>query len=289
MKKIIILDSNALIHRSYHALPPFKTKKGQLVNALYGFIAVLIKVIRELEPDYLVATFDMAGPTFRDLEYKEYKAKRIKASQELYDQIPLVKEILKAFDIPVYEKKGFEADDVIGTITKIINKKKGIKSIIITGDLDTLQLVNSNTEVLALKKGIKETITYNKKAIMERYGLTPKQIIDLKGLRGDPSDNIPGVTGIGEKTALELIKKFGSIKELYQELEKSNLNPKLKARLLEYKEQALFSQYLATIRKDAPINFSLKDALWKLKSRKKVINLFKKFEFNSLIKRLDMI
>jgi len=292
MKKLVLIDGNALIHRAYHALPPLKTKKGQLVNAVYGFVSILFRVIKELKPNYLAATFDLAGPTFRDVEYKEYKAKRVKPPQELYDQIPLIKEIVKALGIPIFEEKGFEADDVIGTIvqkTKDNPPANGIKNIIITGDLDTLQLVNKQTEIHTPKKGIKDMIIYDPKAVKERYGLLPKQITDLKGLKGDPSDNIPGVPGIGEKTAIDLIKKFGSLKRIYQDLPQSDLAPKLKAKLLEYKEQAFFSQYLATIKKDVVIDFNLKKCGWGKFNHAKVIKLLEKLEFNSLIKRLEEI
>jgi len=285
MKKLVLIDGNALIHRAYHALPPFKTKKGQLVNAIYGFVSILFKVIKELKPDYLATTFDLAGPTFRNIEYKEYKAKRVKPPQELYDQIPLIKEIVRALDIPIYEKKGFEADDVIGTIVQKTKDRK-IKNIIITGDLDTLQLVGKQTEVHTPPKGVKEMVVYNSAMVKKRYDLTPKQINDFKGLKGDPSDNIPGVAGIGQKTAVDLIKRFGSLKKLYQNLPQSDLNPKLKARLLEYKKDAFFSQYLVTIKKDVPINFNLKKCGWGKFNRSKVIKLLKKLEFNSLIKRL---
>lgn len=295
-KKIIIIDSNALVHRAFHALPPLKTKKGELVNAVYGFTSILFRVIKDLNPDYIAATFDLAGPTFRDIEYKEYKAKRVKAGQELYGQIPSVKEIIKALEIPIYEKKGFEADDIIGTIVADVRKKNpDIKIFIITGDLDTLQLVDKQTAVYTMKKGIKDTLIYDIKAIKEKYGLSPEQIIDFKGLKGDPSDNIPGAPGIGEKTAIDLIKKFGSLEKLYNELTKSDLNPKLQARLLEYKEQVLFSQYLATIKKDAPIKFSLKECQWP-GPKKDIANIKKKatkklsdLNFNTLINRLSEI
>jgi DNA polymerase-1 len=289
MKTLVLIDGNALIHRAYHALPPLKTKKGQLVNAVYGFVSILFRVIQELKPDYLVATFDLAGPTFRDLEYQDYKAKRVKPPQELYDQIPLIKKIVKALNIPIYEKKGFEADDVIGTIIQQVKNNPpvgGIKNIIITGDLDVLQLIDKQTEVYTLKKGVKDTVVYNQTAVKERYGLTPKQITDFKGLKGDPSDNIPGVPGVGEKTAIELIKKFGSLEKLYRGLPSSNLNPKLKARLLEYKDQAFFSQRLATIKKDVPLDFNLEKCRWGKFNRSRVIKLLKELEFNSLIKRL---
>jgi len=290
MKKLVIIDGNALIHRAFHALPPLKTKKGELVNAVYGFISILLSVIQGLSPDYLVTTFDLAGPTFRDLEYKEYKAKRVKHPQELYDQIPKIKEIVKALEIPIYEKKGFEADDIIGTIvSKMRNKESEIKNIIITGDLDMLQLVDKKAEVHVPKKGIKDIIIYNTLAVKKRYNLKPEQIVDLKGLKGDASDNIPGVPGIGEKTAIKLIEKFNSIEKLYKDIEINDIDPKLKARLLEYKEQAFFSRRLATIKKDIPIDFDLEKCEWGSYNKKKVIKLLENLEFKSLIKRFDMI
>ncbi len=290
MEKLVIIDGNALIHRAFHAMPPLKTKKGELVNAVYGFISILLGVIQKLGPDYLVATFDLAGPTFRDLEYKEYKAKRVKHPQELYDQIPKIKEVVKALEIPIYEKKGFEADDIIGTIvSKMRNKESEIKNIIITGDLDMLQLVDKKAEVHVPKKGIKDIIIYNTLAVKKRYNLKPEQIIDLKGLKGDASDNIPGVPGIGEKTAIKLIEKFNSIEKLYKDIEINDIDPKLKARLLEYKEQAFFSRRLATIKKDIPIDFDLEKCKWGSYNKKKVIKLLENLEFRSLIKRFDMI
>jgi len=288
MKTLVLIDSNALIHRAYHALPPFKTKEGKLVNAVYGFTSILFRIIQELKPDYLAATFDLAGPTFRNLEYKEYKAKRVKPPQDLYDQIPLVKQIIEAMEIPIYEKNGFEADDLIGTIVEQL-KEKEIKKYIVTGDLDTLQLVDEKTHIFTSKKGIKDTFIYNIKAIKDRYGLKPEQIVDYKGLRGDPSDNIPGVPGIGEKTAIDLVKKFGSLEKIYQDLNQSDLKPQLKARLLEYKKEALFSYYLATIRRDVPIKFKLAPTKWSGFNSKEVVKLLEKFGFKSLIARFDML
>ena len=288
MKRLILIDGNALIHRAFHALPPLKTKKGKIVNAVYGFSSILFRIIQELEPDYLIATFDLAGPTFRDLEYQGYKAKRVKPPQELYDQIPLIKKLVKALFIPIYEKKGFEADDLIGTIVQKVKDKK-IKVIIVTSDLDVLQLVNKQTEIYTLKKGIKDTVVYDQKAVKERYGLLPRQIIDYKGLKGDPSDNIIGVPGVGEKTAIDLIKKFGNLEKLYQKSNINTLNPKLQARLLEYQGQAFFSRYLVTIKKDVPIDFDLRKWQLEKKNRTKTIKLLEKLEFKSLIKRLSRI
>ena len=291
MKKLILIDGNALAHRVFHALPPLTTKKGQLVNAIYGFFSVFLKVVRELNPDYVVAVFDLPSPTFRDIEYKDYKAKRTKAPKEIYEQISKIKEILKVFPVSIYEKEGFEADDVIGTIVEKVNSlvnkknKEKIKSIIVTGDLDTLQLVNENTEVYTLKKGVTQSIIYDKKAIEERYGLLPEQIVDFKALKGDQSDNIPGIPGIGEKTAIYLLKRFKSLENIYKDINKIE-DQKLKAKLKEYKDQAFFSQYLATIRKDVPIDFDLKQCKFGFYNKEKIKEIFENLEFYTLIKRL---
>ena len=290
MKNFVIIDGNALIHRAYHALPPLKTKKGKIVYAVYGFASILFRVIQDLKPGYLVVSFDLPGPTFRNLEYGDYKAKRVKPPQELYDQIPLIKKMVNVFNIPIYEKKGFEADDVIGTIVDIIrNKKLKVKSFIVTSDLDVLQLVDNNVNIYTFKKGIKDSFIYNKTEIIKRYGLKPKQIIDLKSLKGDPSDNIPGVPGVGEKTAIELLKKFGSLERIYKNLDSSNLNVKLKARLLEYKKLAFLSYSLATIKLDVPIDFNLKGSEWGDYNKDKVNKFFKDLDFNTLIDRLSML
>jgi len=169
---LVILDANALVHRSFHALPDFRTPKGELVNAVYGFTSILLKVLREFNPDYVAAAFDVAGPTFRDEEYKEYKAKRVKAPDELYAQIPKIKEVLNAFNISIYEKQGFEADDVIGTISTLIQRKQAypkVETIIVSGDLDTLQLVNKYTKVYTMRKGLGDTIIYDEDAIKKRF------------------------------------------------------------------------------------------------------------------------
>ncbi|MBZ9571860.1 hypothetical protein KJA15_00775 [Patescibacteria group bacterium] len=297
-KRLIIIDGNALIHRAYHALPSLTTKKGELVNAIYGFLLVFLKAIRELQPDFIAATFDLPSPTFRHEKYKDYKATRPKAPEELYNQIPKVKEILKVFNISIFEKEGFEADDVIGTISKLAPKKQiipEIETIILSGDLDTLQLVDPHTKVYTLRKGLKETILYDKEVVKEKYqGISPEQLPDFKGLKGDPSDNIPGVPGVGEKTAIFLIKKFGSIENLYKELEgKTDQAKKLKSRLkeilLKFKDQAFLSRMLVTIRKDAPIDFNLEKCRWKNFDREKATQILKNFEFYSLIKRLPEV
>lgn len=294
-KRLIIIDSNALVHRAYHALPPLTTKKGELVNAIYGFLLVLFKAIKDLKPDYLAATFDLPAPTFRHEKFKEYKAKRPKAPDELYNQIPKIKELLRAFDIPIYEKEGFEADDIIGTLAKLIPQKMAfpeLETIILTGDLDALQLINKNTKVYTFRKGIKDSVVYDEKQVRERYGLGPEQLVDFRGLKGDPSDNIPGAPGVGEKTATDLIKKFGTVENLYKTIENNlpkakEIPPKTKEKLVQAKEQVIFSKFLSQIRKDAPITPSLK--IWKpgKSDWEKARNLLKEFEFYSLLGRLD--
>jgi len=303
MKKLILIDSNALVHRAFHALPPTLTSpKGVMTNAVYGFTSVLLKMLKDLKPDYIAATYDLAGPTFRHEEFAEYKAHRQKAPDELYAQIPLTKDILKTFGIPIYEKQGFEADDLIGALAEKAKKEKDLQVIIVTGDMDTLQLVDGNKVVVfTLRKGLTDTITYNAEEVEKRYGIKPNQVIDFKGLKGDPSDNIPGVPGIGDKTASMLIREYGSIEDMYKKIEKSppppegadgggksKLSPKLKERLIENKDQAFFSKKLATIVRDVDVDFSLEKTNWhKNMDRQKIEATFKEFGFYSLVKRLD--
>src|SRR4030066_1213266 len=229
-KRILVIDSNSIIHRAFHALPPLKTKRGELVNAVYGFLLVFFKAIKDFRPDYIAACFDLPAPTFRHKKYKEYKAKRPKAPEELYQQIPIIKKVLKCFNVPVFEKQGFEADDVIGTIAKLSPKKQivpPIETIIPSGDLDSLQLIDSQTKLFALRKGVKDVVLYDTNLVKEKFqGLVPKQVLDFKALRGDPSDNIPGVTGIGEKTAIELLLEFSSLEKIYKEIESNSKKAK---------------------------------------------------------------
>ena len=294
-KRLIVIDSNAVIHRAFHALPPLTTKKGELVNAIYGFLLVFFKAIKEFQPDFVVATFDFPAPTFRHKRYKLYKATRKKAPQELYDQIPKIKEILKSFNVQIFEKQGFEADDLIGTISKAAPRKQimpEIETIILTGDLDALQLVNKHTKVYTLRKGLKDTVLYDKEKVKEKYdGLIPEELIDYKALRGDPSDNIPGVLGVGEKTAIFLIKEFGTLENLYKELEQNSEKAKeikesLKKKLLDYKDQAFISQMLAEINQNVPIEFDLGKCRWGDYNKDKIIEIFREYEFKTLIDRL---
>jgi DNA polymerase-1 len=284
-EKLILIDGNAIIHRSYHALPPFTTKNGELVNAVYGFASTLLSIIAKFEPKYIIATFDLAGPTFRHIEYAGYKATRVKADDALYAQIPRVKEVTEAFGIPIYAVSGFEADDVIGTLSKQAKENsKELETIIVTGDMDTLQLVDDATSVYTMRRGLTDSVLYSKAEIFERFSLAPEQLIDYKGLRGDPSDNIPGVKGIGEKTAIELLKTYGTLENVYAHLDeiKKPVREKLeKDRLI-----AIQSKGLATISREVPVTLDLEKAVTKDFDKEKLVALFTELNFHSLKKRL---
>jgi DNA polymerase-1 len=286
-EKFVVIDGNALIHRAWHALPPtLTTKSGEMVNAVYGFTLILLKVLKDLKPDYLAVTFDLAAPTFRHKQYKEYKAQRVKQADELYRQFPRIKQVVRAFNIAIYEKEGFEADDVIATLVKDI-QTKNIKSIIVTGDMDTLQLVDKETEVYTLHKGISDTVTYDVNQVKTRFdGLTPEQMVDYKALRGDPSDNIPGVRGIGEKGAIGLLKEFETLENLYKNLDSKKISERNRKILTEHKADAFFSKELSQLVNNVPIDFKLKDAKVTGYDAGVVIPLFQELEFKSLISKL---
>jgi len=284
-KLLILIDGNAIIHRAYHALPPLSTKKGELVNAVYGFTSTLLSVISQFKPDYVVASFDLASPTFRHEKFDDYKANRVKGDDELYAQIPRVKEVVKAFNIPIYEKAGFEADDIIGTIARLVrNEKTKIETIIVTGDMDTLQLINDTTKVYTMKRGLSDSILYDAEKVFERYGLRPDQLIDFKGLRGDPSDNIPGVKGIGEKTAVNLLQKYKDINGVYENI--GEIKGAVKEKLERDKSNAILSKELATIILDVPVDFELEKSKLHDFDRNKIADLLKELNFYSLVKRL---
>lgn len=294
-KILIIIDGNSVIHRAFHALPVLTTKKGETVNAIYGFLLVFLKAIKDFQPDFIAACFDLPGPTFRHKKFKEYKAKRPPTPEELRQQIPKVKEILEKFNVAVFEKQGFEADDIIGTIAVSASAKQSLpetESIILSGDLDCLQLVDDWTQAYILRKGVKDIILYNQERVKEKFqGLIPEQLIDFKALRGDPSDNIPGVAGIGEKTAINLLLEFGTLENLYREAEENSektkkIKLKLKEILLKQKERAFLSKELATIKKDVAIDFSLEKCQWQGYDKEKTIQALKKFEFYSLMGKL---
>jgi len=292
-KKLVVIDSNSVVYRAFHALPPLTTKNGDLINAVYGFLLVFLKALNYFQPDYIVATFDLPGPTFRHQKFKDYKIKRPPVPAGIKEQLPKVKEVLSFFNVPIFEKQGFEADDVIATIVHQASEKiKDVEIIILSGDSDSFCLINHQTKVYFLKKGVKEIILYDENKIKERYQLSPQQLIDFKALKGDPSDNVPGVAGIGEKTALKLIKDFGSLEDLYSAIEKKEkmqLNEKLLEKLKKNKEQVFFSKSLIQLEKNVPVDFILKNYFWQEFDQEKAIEILKKYEFNSLIEKITGI
>lgn len=282
-KKLVLLDGNALIHRAYHALPPLTTKSGEVVNAVYGFSMTLLAVLEKFKPEYIAASFDLPGGTFRDELYAKYKATRQKAPDDLYAQIPLVKDVVRAFNIPIYEKAGYEADDCVGTIARQA-EAESVEVIIVTGDNDALQLVTPLVKVFSIRKGIKDLVLFDEAAVEAKYGFKPNQLIDYKGLCGDQSDNIPGVKGIGEKTATDLLKQYGNLEGVYAALE--SLKPAIKAKLEADKENAFLSRTLGTIDTKAPVQLDLAAAVAREYDRDVVKNIFQEFGFFSLVKRL---
>ena len=296
-KLLVLLDAHAIIHRAYHALPDFLSSKGEPTGALYGLASMLMKIITDLKPDYIVACYDLPQKTFRHEAYKEYKKGRAKADEALVLQLINSRQIFEAFDVPIYDASGFEADDVLGTIVKKMKNNKSINIIIASGDMDTMQLVDDKkVQVYTLKKGINDTILYDEKKMIERFGFKPEFLPDYKGLRGDSSDNIIGIKGIGEKTATTLIIEFGTIEEMYKQLRTKNyelrfknigISPRILELLKNNEEEALFSKTLAKIRTDAPVDFKLPEkTFWENADLKKVEEMFVKFEFRSLLTRL---
>ena len=282
---LVILDGNALIHRAYHALPPLTSKSGELVNAVYGVALTLLSVLDRFHPDYIAASFDLAGPTFRHEKFTDYKATRVKAPDELYAQIPRVKELVRAFNIPIYEKEGFEADDCVGTLVRQATElDAALRAIIVTGDNDALQLVSDRVNVFALRKGVKDTVLYDESGVVAKYGFLPKTLIEFKGLRGDASDNIPGVRGIGEKGATELLKKYGTLEAIYEHLD--DLSPSVRAKLESGSESAFLSRDLGTIDTNAPITLDLEACRMRDFDRKAVEEFFRELGFFSLIKKI---
>jgi len=281
--KVVLIDGNSLAYRAFYALPDtMRTADGITTNAVYGFTTMLLKILEE-KPDFVAISFDRPEPTFRHKEYKEYKATREKAPPTLHEQIPYVKEVAQAFDIPIYEVAGFEADDVIGTLAKEA-EKEGYAVTILSGDLDPLQLVNDKIKVLTTRKGITDTILYGEKEVEERYGLKPGQLIDFKALKGDASDNIPGIPKVGEKTASELLKEFGTLENLLNNVnrvERESLRENIKKNV----PLAELSKKLATIVTNVPIEVDFKGMERREIDWQKVLPLFKKLEFESLVKK----
>ncbi|MEJ0001735.1 MAG: DNA polymerase [bacterium] len=294
-KTLVLLDAHAIIHRAYHALPEFLSSKGEPTGALYGLSNMLMKIIADLKPDYIVACYDLPQKTFRHEAYKEYKAGRAKADDALISQLKSSRSIFEAFNIPIYDAPGFEADDVLGTIADQLKKNKGTNIIIASGDMDTMQLVDGKkVQIYTLKKGITDTILYDEDGVMERFGFAPKLLPDYKGLRGDPSDNIIGIKGVGEKTATDLIRNFGTVEDIYKKLKKdegafkaAGISPRMIELLRANEEEALFSKTLATIRRDAPVDFKIPEkTFWQNADIKKIEQIFSQYEFRSLVPRV---
>ena len=255
MEKLLILDSNSLMNRAFYAIPPLTNAEGIHTNAIYGFTNMLLKMKEDINPDYIVAAFDKKAPTFRHKEYDEYKAGRKKMPDELSEQFPIIKELLELMAINIYEIEGFEADDIIGTVAKIA-QNENIEVYIVTGDKDALQLATKTTKIVITKKGVSETAIYDEETFKNEFAITPTQFIDVKGLMGDKSDNIPGIPGIGEKTAFKLIQTYGSVEEVLNNIDEIS-GKKLKENLTTYSEQGIFSKKLATIMTEVPIEIDL--------------------------------
>lgn len=301
-KRLVLIDGHAIIHRAYHALPPLTSPGGQQTNAVYGFISMLFRVITELKPAYLAVAFDLPVPTFRHEAYIAYQAQRPHMEQEMKDQIELVHEVVEAAGIPIYTAPGFEADDVIGTLARQVvqgktqnAKRKTVEVdevIIVTGDRDMLQLVNDKTKIYAPIKGLTEARLFDRKAVKEYLGIRPEQIVDYKALIGDQSDNYPGVRGIGPKTAVELLKKYGSLGNVFKALGTRHwalgkFSSNIKEKLERGYDSAILSQKLARISTDAPVELDLKHARFKaLGENERFISKLKELGFKSLVRRL---
>ena len=292
--RLLIIDGNSIMNRAFYGIMNTKalmSADGTYTNAIYGFLAILFKELEDLEPEYIAVAFDLKAPTHRHNMYKEYKGTRHAMPEELAQQMPIIKEILRDMNITIIEKEGYEADDVLGTISKLA-EKEGIKTTILSGDRDTFQLASKNITIRIprTKMGKTETEDYDEAKIEEEYGIKPVQLIQVKGLMGDTSDNIPGVPGVGEKTALKLIKEYQNIDKLYEELESGNTTIKgaLKEKLTNNKESAILSRTLGTILLDAPLDVEVKDLAVKDWNKEAVTNKFKELRFNRFIERFDL-
>jgi len=287
--KLVILDGNSVINRAYFGVRPLTTRDGLFTHAIYGFLNILEKVMKEEQPEALCVAFDLHGPTFRHLRYDGYKATRHGMPEELAMQMPVMKDVLRAMNIPIYECQGWEADDVIGTVGKICSQQDW-DCVVVTGDRDSLQLIDDhvNIRLVVSKAGQTTATVYDRAKFEEEYGFEPKKLIDLKALMGDSSDNIPGVSGVGPKTATDLLKKFGSLDGVYENMEDKSVRPKLREKLEAGKENAYLSYELATIVPDAPIEFAPRDAIVMPYNKQELYNLFVRLEFVKLIDKYQL-
>lgn len=287
--KLLILDGNSIINRAFYGVKPLTTREGLYTNAVYGFLNILDRMEKDVQPDAVCVAFDLHGPTFRHLQYDGYKATRHGMPEELAQQMPIMKDVLRAMNIPVYECQGWEADDVIGTVS-VICSNNDWECVIATGDRDSLQLIDPNVHVrlVITKPGQTTSTLYDEKLFQEEYGFAPKKMVDLKALMGDSSDNIPGVPGVGPKTATELLVKFGSLDGVYANLDDPSIRPKLREKLEAGKESAYLSYDLATIRTNAPIDFAPMDAVIAPYNKEALFGLFTKLEFVKLIDKYGL-
>ena len=284
MKKLVILDGNSLAHRAFHAIPLLRTTTGDFTNAVLGFTNMLQKIIREEQPDYLAVAFDVGRVTFRHEEYADYKAHRKATPDELRPQFPLIKQVLAALRVPVLELEGYEGDDIISEVAKEA-EKKGIEVLMVSGDRDLLQLVTKQVKALMTRRGISDLECFTPERVKEKYGIEPSQVADFKGLKGDQSDNIPGVPGIGAKTAAKLLKEFPSVEACLANLDE--LPPKTAALLKKYEEQALLSKRLATLAQDVPVSVDFNDLKYEDPDYEALVNIFQQLEFKSLLKNIQ--
>ncbi|NLY08572.1 MAG: DNA polymerase I [Tissierellia bacterium] len=286
MKELLVIDGSSLLFRAFYALPLLMTKQGLYTNAIYGFVQMLENAVEKFNPEFVAVCFDKPGGTFRNEIFQDYKGTRQSTPTELSQQIPIIKDILKQMNISILESDEYEADDIAGTLAKKA-EQEGIKAILVTGDRDYLQLVGENTEVVLTKKGIKDLEIYDYSRIKEEYGLTPGQLIDLKGLMGDSSDNIPGVPGVGEKTGIKLLLKYNNIDSIYSNIEDIT-GKKLKSNLENFRDQAYMSYELGKIVQDVPLELTIKDLERKEYNLNNLVDIYKQYEFNQLLKRLPL-
>ena len=290
MKKLLILDSNSILNRAFYGVRYLSAKDGTPTNAIYGFLNILLKLIKEQEPDYICAAFDVKAPTFRHKQYEGYKAQRKPMPEGLAAQMPLAKDVLRAMGVTILEKEGYEADDIIGTVARLCEESE-ISCFIATGDKDDLQLASDKTKVIltVTKSGYNETIIYDDKAVKEKYHVTPTEFIDVKALMGDPSDNIPGVKGVGEKTAMSLIEKHHSIEYIYENIDDIGLKGAMLQKMKDGREMAFMSKELATINRNAPIEFNAEKCVFDgFENNGELYEILKRLELNSIIKKLDL-
>lgn len=286
-KKFVVIDGHALIYRGYFAIPPLRTQKGELVNAVMGFTTVLLNMVQKFKPDYLAVTFDLKGPTFRHEAYEGYKATRPETPEELLSQIPRIRQIVKAFNIPVFEKAGYEADDMIATLSEKLKTYPDMELWIVTGDMDLTQLVNDQVKILAPLTGFNDVKTYDSVAVIEKFEVRPDQMVDYKALVGDVSDNIMGVEGIGKKTAAKLLQQYGSLDGIYTAID--SIKGALHGKLEKGKGAAYQCRTLVSLIHDAPLDFVLENCVTHSVDSPQIRLLFQELEFRRLLEKFDGI